>query len=55
MINGFVKEKYNDDLEYLWDKFHENAVWRNKSNSKWYGALLVISKRKTRNRRDKSN
>lgn len=42
----YVKEKYNDDLEYLWNKFPENAVWRNKINNKWYGALLVISEKK---------
>lgn len=42
----YVKEKYNDDLEYLWQKFPNNAVWRNKDNNKWYGALLVISERK---------
>ena len=30
----YVKEKYNDDLEYLWNKFPENAVWRNKINNK---------------------
>lgn len=42
----YVKEKYNDDLEYLWEKFPENAIWRNKTNNKWYGAVLVISERK---------
>lgn len=42
----YVKEKYNDDLEFLWKKFPENAVWRNKTNNKWYGALLIISERK---------
>lgn len=42
----YVKEKYNDDLEYLWEKFPENAIWRNKTNNKWYGAILVISERK---------
>lgn len=45
-IIKYVKEKYNDDLEYLWKKFPENAVWRNKINNKWYGALLVLSERK---------
>lgn len=45
-IIKYVKEKYNDDLEYLWKKFPTNAVWRNKQNNKWYGALLVVSKRK---------
>lgn len=42
----YVKEKYNDDLEYLWKKFPNNAVWRNKDNNKWYGALLVLSESK---------
>ena len=42
----YVKEKYNDDLEYLWKKFPNNAIWRNKSNNKWYGVLLVIPKSK---------
>lgn len=42
----YVKGKYNDDLKFLWKKFPENAVWRNKTNYKWYGALLIISERK---------
>ena len=42
----YVKGKYDDDLEYLWKKFPNNAVWRNKDNNKWYGALLVLSKSK---------
>lgn len=42
----YVKEKYNDDLEYLWKKFPNNAVWRNKDNNKWYGALLILSESK---------
>ena len=45
-IIKYVKEKYNDDLEFLWEKFDENAIWRNKKNNKWYGALLKIPKNK---------
>lgn len=45
-IITYVKDKYNDDLEYLWTKFSNNAIWRNKSNHKWYGALLVLSENK---------
>lgn len=45
-IIKYIKKRYNDDLEYLWKKFPENAVWRNKINNKWYGALLVLSERK---------
>lgn len=45
-IIKYVKEKYNDDLEYLWVKFPNNAIWRNKDNNKWYGALLILSESK---------
>ncbi|MDE7158580.1 MAG: MmcQ/YjbR family DNA-binding protein [Clostridiales bacterium] len=40
----YVKEKYGDELEYLWQD--ENAVWRRRDNQKWYGALLTCSARK---------
>ncbi len=39
----YVKEKYGDNLEFLWDNFPTDAIWRNKINSKWYGLLLVIN------------
>ncbi|WP_394926674.1 MmcQ/YjbR family DNA-binding protein [uncultured Robinsoniella sp.] len=42
----YVREAYGDELEYLWEKFPDNAVWRCKDNGKWYGALLTVSKRK---------
>ncbi|MBD5132570.1 MAG: hypothetical protein HDT28_08315 [Clostridiales bacterium] len=42
----YVRGKYGDELEYLWEKFPTNAVFRRKDNDKWYGAILVISKRK---------
>lgn len=45
-IIKYIKEKYNDELEYLWQKFPNNAIWRNKKNNKWYGALLVIKENK---------
>lgn len=45
-IIKYVKEKYNDDLEFLWEKFDNNAIWRNKKNNKWYAALLIIQENK---------
>lgn len=45
-VIGYVKNKYGDELEYLWEKFPDNAVWRRKDNKKWYGAILTVSKRK---------
>lgn len=44
-IIHYIKEKYGDDLEFLWKKSN-NAIWRNKENRKWYGALLTISEDK---------
>lgn len=40
----YVREKYGDELEFLWPKFSDNAIWRNKQNRKWYAVLLVIPK-----------
>lgn len=42
----YVKEKYNDNLEFLWETSPNNAIWRNKKNNKWYAAILTVSKRK---------
>ncbi|MBR3152670.1 MAG: hypothetical protein IKF52_03595, partial [Clostridia bacterium] len=42
----YVKKKYNDELEFLWEKFDDNAIWRNKVNNKWYGLVLAINEEK---------
>lgn len=42
----YVRQKYGDELEYLWRTFPSNAVWRRKDNNKWYAVMLVLSKRK---------
>ena len=45
-IIAYVKNKYGDELEFLWEKSPKNAVVRRKSSNKWYVVLLTISKRK---------
>ncbi len=45
-IIEFVRKEYDDELEFLWKKFDDNAIWRRKDNKKWYGAILTVSKRK---------
>ena len=42
----YIKEKYHDDLEFLWEKFPTDAIWRNKQNKKWYGLILTIEENK---------
>lgn len=45
-IINYIEQKYKDKLEYLWEKFDNNAIWRNKQNRKWYGILFTLQKRK---------
>lgn len=42
----YIEEKYNDHLEYLWEKFPNNAICRNKQNNKWYCLILIINENK---------
>ena len=45
-IITYVKNKYGDELEFLWEKSPKNAVVRRKSSKKWYAVILTVSKRK---------
>ncbi|MDR3158285.1 MAG: MmcQ/YjbR family DNA-binding protein [Zoogloeaceae bacterium] len=45
-IIQYVRDAYHDELEFLWPKFPQNAIFRRRDTVKWYGALLVLSKRK---------
>lgn len=42
----YIEKRYGDKLEFLWEKFDDNAIWRNKQNKKWYGVLLIIHEKK---------
>lgn len=45
-IIKYIKDKYQDDLEFLWDKYPDCAIWRNRYSNKWYGLLMTIPKDK---------
>lgn len=45
-VIAYVREKYGDELEFLWKKFPDNAIWRRKDTNKWYAAILTVSARK---------
>lgn len=45
-VIAYVKEKYKDELEYLWKKSPNNAIVRRKDKGKWYAAILTVSRRK---------
>ncbi|MCL1910807.1 MAG: MmcQ/YjbR family DNA-binding protein [Leptospirales bacterium] len=42
----YVLETYHDEPEFLWQRFPGNAIFRRKDTNKWYGALLVLSRKK---------
>lgn len=46
MLIDYVRRTYGDELEFLWTKFPDNAVWRRKDNKKWYGAILSVQRNK---------
>ncbi len=41
-----VRKTYGNELEFLWKKFSDNAVWRRTDTQKWYGVLLTIPRKK---------
>lgn len=45
-VISYVRDTYGDELEFLWDKFSGNAVFRRKDTKKWYAAILRVSRRK---------
>lgn len=45
-VINYARNKYNGELEFLWEKFDNNAVLRRNDNNKWYAVLLTVSKRK---------
>ena len=42
-IISYIKNKYNDELEFLWDKLPDCAIVRNKTSDKWYAVFMKIS------------
>ena len=41
-----VREKHQDELEHLWERTPENAIWRRKDNRKWYAVIMAIPAKK---------
>lgn len=45
-IIKYIQNKYNDSLEFLWEKYDDNAVIRNNINNKWYALIMKVSEDK---------
>ncbi|MDE6593608.1 MAG: MmcQ/YjbR family DNA-binding protein [Oscillospiraceae bacterium] len=54
-IIDHVRRTYGDELEFLWEKFPDNAVWRRKDSGKWYGAVMVLPLKKLGLRSDETS
>lgn len=42
----YVREKYGDELEFLWENTPDCAIWRRADNRKWYAAILTVQYKK---------
>lgn len=52
-VIDYIKNKYNCNLEYLWEKSDDNAVVRNNKNNKWFGIFMQINASKLNIKEDK--
>ncbi len=41
-----IKENYNDDPIFQWDKFPGYAIFKNGTTNKWYGIIMNLSRSK---------
>lgn len=40
---AYVRARYGDELEFLWDKFPYDAIWRRRDTKKWYAIIMTVS------------
>lgn len=38
----YVKNTYGSDIEFLWEKSPDSAVFRRSDNRKWYGIIMTV-------------
>ena len=46
IVIEYIKNKYNEDLEFLWEKYPGDGVFRHKESGKWYAVILNIQMNK---------
>lgn len=42
----YARQRYGDELEFLWERYPDAAVLRRKDNKKWYALFMTIPKTK---------
>ena len=48
-ITSYIKNKFNTNPEFLWDKFPSYGVFRNIDSNKWFSIIMNINKSKLDN------
>ena len=41
----FIREKFSDEPEFLWEKYPNVAIFRRKDNRKWYALIASVPKK----------
>lgn len=41
-----IKKTYGSELEFLWEKFPDDSIWRRQDSKKWFGLLMKLPKSK---------
>ena len=50
-IAKYIKDKYQVNPEFLWDKTPDCGVFRNKDTNKWFGIIMQIDRSKLMNQK----
>jgi len=45
-ITNKIIEKYNSMPEFLWEKYDDTGIFRNKNTQKWYGIIMDVDRSK---------
>jgi predicted DNA-binding protein (MmcQ/YjbR family) len=45
-VIAYIRNTYGIEAEYLWEKFPDNAIFRDHHSRKWFAALLTVEKQK---------
>ena len=45
-ITDLIAEKYGVNPEFLWEKYDDSGIFRNKSTNKWFGIIMDVDKSK---------
>ena len=46
LVIQYAREKYHNNLEFLWKPSPGNAILRRQDTAKWYAAILTVQKKK---------